>query len=36
MLRRIFEFKREEVTVGWEKLHNEELPSFTLCQIMVS
>jgi hypothetical protein len=24
-LRRIFEPQREEVTAGWEKLHNEEL-----------
>jgi hypothetical protein len=25
MLRRIFELKRDEVTGGWRKLHNEEL-----------
>jgi hypothetical protein len=25
MLRRIFELKRNEVTGGWRKLHNEEL-----------
>jgi hypothetical protein len=25
MLRRIFEPKRDEVTEGWRKLHNEEL-----------
>jgi hypothetical protein len=25
VLRRIFEPKRDEVTVGWRKLHNEEL-----------
>jgi hypothetical protein len=25
MLRRIFEPKRDEVTGGWRKLHNEEL-----------
>jgi hypothetical protein len=27
MLRRIFGFKRDEVTGGWRKLHNEELHS---------
>jgi hypothetical protein len=26
MLRRIFEPKRDEVTGGWRKLHDEELP----------
>jgi hypothetical protein len=26
MLRRIFEPKRDEVTGGWRKLHNEEIP----------
>jgi hypothetical protein len=26
VLRRIFESKRDEVTGGWGKLHNEELP----------
>jgi hypothetical protein len=25
LLRRIFGFKRDEVTGGWRKLHNEEL-----------
>jgi len=25
VLRRIYEPKRDEVTVGWRKLHNEEL-----------
>jgi hypothetical protein len=25
MLRRIFELKRDKVTGGWRKLHNEEL-----------
>jgi hypothetical protein len=28
MLRKIFGPKRDEVTVGWRKLHNEELHSF--------
>jgi hypothetical protein len=27
-LRRIFGPKRDEVTGGWRKLHNEELPDF--------
>jgi hypothetical protein len=27
VLRRIFGPKRDEVMVGWRKLHNEELPS---------
>jgi hypothetical protein len=27
-LRRIFRPKRDEVTRGWRKLHNEELPNF--------
>jgi hypothetical protein len=28
VLRRIFGPKRDEVTVGWRKLHNEELRNF--------
>jgi hypothetical protein len=28
VLRRIFGLKRDEVTGGWRKLHNEELHSF--------
>jgi hypothetical protein len=28
VLRRIFEPKRDEVTEGWKKLHNEELHNF--------
>jgi hypothetical protein len=28
VLRRIFEPKRDEVTGGWRKLHNEELHNF--------
>jgi hypothetical protein len=28
VLRRIFEPKRDEVTGGWRKLHNEELHGF--------
>jgi hypothetical protein len=32
LLRRIFVSKREEVTGGCRKLHNEEIPSFTLLQ----
>jgi hypothetical protein len=27
VLRRIFGLKRDEVTGGWKKLHNEELPN---------
>jgi hypothetical protein len=27
VLRRIFGLKRDEVTGGWRKLHNEELPN---------
>jgi hypothetical protein len=35
VLRRIFEPKRDEVTEGWSKLHNEELHNFTLHQILL-
>jgi hypothetical protein len=28
VLRRLFEPKREEVRLGWRKLHNEELYNF--------
>jgi hypothetical protein len=28
VLRRIFRLKRDEVTGGWRKLHNEELHNF--------
>jgi hypothetical protein len=33
VLRRIFGPKRDEVTEGWRKLHNEELRNFYLSQI---
>jgi hypothetical protein len=33
VLRRIFGLKRDEVTGGWRKLHNEELHTSTLGQI---
>jgi hypothetical protein len=31
VLRRIFGLKRDEVTAGWRKLHNEELITYILC-----
>jgi hypothetical protein len=33
LLRRLFESKRDEVTGGSIKLHNEELDNFTLRQV---
>jgi hypothetical protein len=33
VLRRIFGPKRDEVTGGWRKLHNEELHNCTLLQV---
>jgi hypothetical protein len=33
VLRRIFGTKKDEVTGGWRKLHNEELITFTLLQV---
>jgi hypothetical protein len=36
MLRRIFTAKREELTGGWKKLHNEELHSlYSLTDIIM-
>jgi hypothetical protein len=33
MLRRIFGLKRDEVTGGWRKLHNEELHNLYSLQV---
>jgi hypothetical protein len=33
VLRRISGLKRNEVTGGWKKLHNEEFHTFTLHQV---
>jgi hypothetical protein len=35
VLRRIFGQKRDEVTVGWRKLHNEELRNLHSLQIII-
>jgi hypothetical protein len=35
VLRRIFRPKREEVTGGWRKLHNEELQNCTFHQMLL-
>jgi hypothetical protein len=35
MLRRIFGPKKDEVTGGWRKLHNEELHGFTLRPVLL-
>jgi hypothetical protein len=35
VLRRIFGPKRDEVTAGWGKLHNEELHNFTDHQVQL-
>jgi hypothetical protein len=34
VLRRIFGPKRDEVTGGWRKLHNEELPSPSIIRMI--
>jgi hypothetical protein len=33
MLKRTFELKREEITGGWRKLHEEELNNLHFCHI---
>jgi hypothetical protein len=35
VFKRIFKPKRDEVTGGWRKLHNEELKNVTLHQILL-
>jgi hypothetical protein len=36
VLRRVFRLKREEVTDGWRKLHDEELPNLYSLSSIIS
>jgi hypothetical protein len=34
-VRRILGSERDEVSGGWRKLHNEELPNYTLLPVLI-